>query len=64
MPNLIFAVFCLNILVYAASEFQGRGHGWADLICRNSFGLCNYSQYLLLAVVPLFIAAYVANKHR
>jgi len=64
MANLLFLLFCLDILLYAASQFQGRGHGWADLICTNSLGLCNYSQYLLIAVIPLFIVAYLAHRNR
>ena len=64
MANLLFVVFLADVALYAASQYQGTGHRWADLICTNALGLCNYSQWLLLAVVPLFVATYLAHKNR
>ena len=64
MANILFLVFCFDILLYAASQFNGRGQMWADLICSNSFGTCTHPNVLLFAIIPLFIATFLAHKNR
>jgi hypothetical protein len=65
MANILFLLFCGNILILVASQFQNRGHRWADLICTNAFGLCDQqSQWLAIGALVLFIATYLANKNR
>jgi len=64
MANLLFLVFLADVLIYGASQYHNHGHSWADLVCSNTLGLCDYSQWLLLAVAPLFLATYIAHKNR
>jgi len=46
MANILFFVFCFDILLYAASQFNGRGQMWANLVCTYSFGACTHPQAL------------------
>ncbi|HLQ91433.1 MAG TPA: hypothetical protein VK148_15510 [Xanthobacteraceae bacterium] len=64
MANILFFVFCFDILLYAASQFNGRGQMWANLVCTYSFGACTHPQALLVALIPLFIASFLAHKNR
>ena len=64
MANILFLIFCIDILLYAASQFNGRGQAWADLVCTYSYGACSHPQTLLLIIIPLFIATFLAHKNR
>ena len=64
MANILFLVFCIDILLYAASQFTGRGQMWANLVCTYSFGACTHPQALMVALIPLFIATFLAHKNR
>ncbi len=64
VANILFFVFCFDILLYAASQFNGRGQMWANLVCTYSFGACTHPQALLVALIPLFIASFLAHKNR
>jgi hypothetical protein len=44
-------------LLFGASKLQRRGQPWADTLCYYSYGMCDESQWLLIAAAFLALAA-------
>ena len=64
MANIFFLIFCIDILLYAASQFRGYGHHWATMVCSTAFGACDYQQLLLVCIFPLFGITFLAHRKR
>jgi hypothetical protein len=49
--------------IYLAGTLEAQGVYWAYRVCRTSWGLCRYSDWLLLVSGIIFVSYFVLNRN-
>ena len=58
LPLLILALG----VIYSAAQISGHGHAWADQVCATSFGLCDHSVWIPVAIGALVLVGFGLSR--